>query len=85
MKAVLKKVICIAIEKERKTEGGLVLPECHTKDQVDMKVISVGSESKSGLKKDDIVIVSGFQGHELIRDGVKYRVFEDEQILAVYE
>ena len=84
-KALLKRVIVKAIEKEHKTEGGIVLPETYVKDQVEVLVVSKGSEAANDLAEGDIVLIDGYQGHDIVVDGEKYKVIEDNQILAVLE
>lgn len=84
MKPVLKKIICkVDDPTERTTDGGIVLPECHTKDQVIMEVVSVGAQVEAHVADGDKVLVSGFQGHDITVDGVKYKVIDESQILAV--
>jgi len=83
--ALLKKVICEAIKGDDVTAGGIVIPTCHTKDQVKMKVVSKGMDVTKEVKIGDVLIISGFQGHELIVGEDKYKIFEQDQILAVVE
>ena len=83
MRALLKRVICKLVDKERKSEGGIYFPDNHKKDQVEYEVVSAGSETSKELNKGDIILVDGFQGHELKLGDEKYMVIEESQILAV--
>lgn len=84
-KAILKRVVCEEYQEERKTEGGILLPDCHTKDQVQYKLVSKGKDVTNELFIGDIVLVDGFQGHDIKVGEKKYRVFEEAQILAVID
>jgi len=85
MKAIGKNLLILPIaEKDKKTEGGLML---HVKDREDLryskgKVIEVGSDVK-GIKNDDIIFYDKHAGFKIELDDVEYRVIKDAAIVIV--
>lgn len=82
-RAIVKRIVCEKFHEKQETEGGILLPDTHTKDQMKYKIVSMGKEVSSELNLGNIVLIDGFQGHNITVDGEKYRVFEESQILAV--
>ncbi|MCK4245659.1 co-chaperone GroES [Candidatus Bipolaricaulota bacterium] len=71
-------------EEERKTAGGIVLPESAKSDKVvRAKVIAVGSDEKIEVKKGDEIIVSSFAGTEFKLDEEDLLLVKATDILAV--
>jgi len=71
-------------EEERKTTGGIVLPESAKSDKVvRAKVIAVGSDEKIEVKKGDEIIVSSFAGTEFKLDDEDLLLVKATDILAV--
>ncbi|MEE8566807.1 MAG: co-chaperone GroES [Candidatus Bipolaricaulota bacterium] len=71
-------------EEERKTTGGIVLPESAKSDKVvRAKVIAVGSDEKIEVKKGDEIIVSSFAGTEFKLDEEDLLLVKATDILAV--
>ena len=71
-------------EEERKTTGGIVIPESAKSDKVvRAKVIAVGSDEKIEVKKGDEIIVSSFAGTEFKLDEEDLLLVKATDILAV--
>ena len=85
LKAIKSKVLCKVTKDDRKTEGGILLPDVHTKDWVINEIVSLGSDVTSDLKVGDNVLISGFQGALIEHQGVEYRIYEEDHILVVVE
>jgi len=68
---------------ERKSEGGLYMPEGTDKESQNLAiVVSVGEEVK-GLNIGDTVIITKFAGELLQIDGELYKVFNNSEIFGV--
>jgi len=73
-------------EEERKTSGGIVLPESAKSDKVvRAKVTAVGTNEKIEVKKGDEIIVSSFAGTEMELGEDKLLLVKASDILAVIE
>ncbi len=73
-------------EQERKTAGGIVLPESAKSDKVvRAKVIAVGTDEKFEVKKGDEILVSSFAGTEVEVGEEKLLLVLEKDILAVIE
>ena len=73
-------------EEERKTAGGIVLPESAKSDKVvRAKIIAVGTNEKIEVKKGDEIIVSSFAGTEMEVGEDKLLLVKASDILAVIE
>ena len=73
-------------EEERKTPGGIVLPESAKSEKVvRAKVLDVGTNEKIEVKKGDEIIVSGFAGTEVEVGEDKLLLVKATDILAVIE
>ncbi len=73
-------------EKEKKTAGGIVLPESVKDDKiVRAKVRAIGDDEAITVKKGDEIIVASFAGTEMELDGEKLILVKHDDILAVIE
>lgn len=73
-------------EEERRTPGGIVLPESAKSDKViRAKVIAVGSNEKIEVKEGDEIIVSSFAGTEVEMGEDKLLLVKATDVLAVIE
>jgi chaperonin GroES len=71
-------------EEERKTAGGIVLPESAKNDKVvRAKVIEVGTDEKFTIKKGEEILVSSFAGTEIEVEGEKLLLVKETDVLAV--
>ena len=83
-----ERVLLKPIEKEKKTAGGILLPDAAQKEKKEGEVVSVGA-FKDGinlpLKKGDKVIYGGYSSEEFEVDNQKYLLVEFKDILAKIE
>jgi chaperonin GroES len=85
IKPLGKRILAQKIEpEERKTAGGIVLPESAKSEKVvRAKVLELGTEEKFSVKKGDEIIVSSFAGTEIEVEEDKLLLVKESDILAV--
>ena len=73
-------------QEERKTPGGIVLPES-VKDEKAIRgeVVAVGTADKIEVKEGDKVLVSAYAGTEVRMGEEKYLLVKTTDILAIIE
>ncbi|MCF8008916.1 MAG: co-chaperone GroES [Halanaerobiales bacterium] len=77
------------VEREEKTEGGIVIPDTAKKEKPQTgKVYAVGSkcyteDEKPEIKDGDMVVFDKFAGTEVTVDSVEYKIVNIEDIVAV--
>ena len=73
-------------QEERKTPGGIVLPES-VKDEKAIRgeVVAVGTAEKIEVKEGDKVLVSAYAGTEVRVNEEKYLLVKTTDILALIE
>jgi len=75
-----------AKEDERRTAGGIVLPESAKSDKVvRAKVLALGTDESFEVKKGDEILVSSFAGTEIERGEDKLLLVQKKDILAIIE
>ncbi len=88
IKPVGERVLLKPILEEEKTKGGIYIPESARENNKKGKVIEVG-EDKEGkslpLKKDMIVLYSGYSNEEIELEGEKYIIVDYKDIIAIIE
>ncbi len=82
-----KRVLAMKVEEtEKKTAGGIVLPESVKDDKiVRAKVKAIGTDEKITVKEGDEIIVSSFAGTEMELEGETLILVKHDDILAVIE
>jgi chaperonin GroES len=86
-------VIIKRIEEERKSPGGIVIPDTATEKPIRGKVIAVGTGriTEKGevraldVKKGDTVLFGKYSGTEVKVDGDELVVMREDDIMAVIE
>jgi chaperonin GroES len=86
-------VIVKRTEAERKTAGGIVLPEAAQKKPDQGRVLSVGdgrllkdgTRATSQVREGDRVLFSAWSGTEVEVDGDKLLIMPEQDILAVLD
>ncbi|HHF08703.1 MAG: co-chaperone GroES [Thermotogae bacterium] len=74
------------IKEERKTEGGIVLPDTAKEKPMKAEVIEVGKDVEDlDIKAGDKVIFSKYAGTEIKIDDEDYIVIDQDDILAKIE
>jgi chaperonin GroES len=87
------RVIIKRLEEERKSPGGIVIPDTATEKPIRGKVIAVGTGriTEKGevrpldLKKGDTVLFGKYSGTEVKVDGEELVVMREDDIMAVIE
>jgi chaperonin GroES len=87
------RVIVKRMEEERKTPGGIVIPDSATEKPIRGKVLSVGKGKilENGqvrpldVKVDDIVLFGKYSGTEVKVDGEELLVMREEDIMGIIE
>jgi len=87
IKPLGKRILAKKIEEEeRKTSGGIVLPESAKSDKVIRgTVLAIGSDEKIEVKEGDEIIVSSFAGTEIEFKEEKFLLVKSSDVLAVIE
>jgi len=87
IKPLGKRILAKKIEEEeRKTSGGIVLPESAKSDKViRATVLAIGSDEKIEVKEGDEIIVSSFAGTEIEFKDEKLLLVKSSDVLAVIE
>lgn len=80
------RVVLKKMEKEDKTEGGIILSAGAKEKPQYAEVVAVGKGSKDEpmeLKVGDIVVFQKYGGHDLVYKGQDYMIMKQEDILAI--
>lgn len=81
----LKNKVIVSVEKNNKTEGGLVLSNSLETDSVIGKIVAVSDNCFDILNIGTKCIISKFSGSKIQHDNNEYLVVEIDNILAVVE
>lgn len=87
------RVIVKRVEEERKTAGGIVLPDSATEKPMRGKVLAVGtgkimdngSVRPLQVKEGDMVLFGKYSGTEVKVDGEELLVMREEDLMGVIE
>ncbi len=87
------RVIVKRVEEERKTAGGIVLPDSATEKPIRGKVLAVGKGKilENGdvrpldVKVDDIVLFGKYSGTDVKVEGDELLVMREEDIMGIIE
>ena len=83
IQGVKDKIVCSIIQQEKKTLGGLIIPETVNRDpQITCEIISVGDEVK-GLSPGDIVFCHQRAGMDMMIQEKIYKVLKYDEVYAV--
>jgi chaperonin GroES len=93
MRPLHDRVIVKRLEEERKTPGGIVIPDTATEKPIKGKVVAVGNGKvqdngevrKLDVKKGDKVLFGKYSGNEVKLDGDELLVLREDDIMAVIE
>ena len=80
-----ERVFIKPIKEEKKSEGGLVLPDTAKDKPQRAKVIAVGDSDEIKVKVGDTVIFAKYAGTELKLDEEDYIIVDNGDLLAVVE
>jgi chaperonin GroES len=87
------RVLVLRIDEEKKTSGGIIIPDTAKEKPQEGKVIAVGAgklDEKGkrvplDVKKNDRVLFGKYSGNEIKLDGVEHLIMREDDILAVLE
>ena len=87
------RVIVKRLEEERKSAGGIVIPDTATEKPMRGKVLGVGpgkindkgTINAMSVKKGDVVLFGKYSGTEVKVDGDELVVMREDDIMAVIE
>lgn len=74
-------------EKEKKTLGGLFIPESVGVKQAPQKglVIAVGKDCESEVKVGDSILFEKFAGADVEDDNKKFKLIAEDDLIATFE
>jgi len=73
-------------KQEKKTKGGIVLPDTADDEKPqEGEVIEVGDDKKIGVKKGQTIIFAKYSGSEIKLEEEEYLIIKAEDVLAVVE
>lgn len=83
MKMIGARVLVTPVDIVKEIDG-IALPDDAQKQQK-FKVVDVGPDVIEELVEGDIVLIGEYTGTEIVKEGVTYRIVEEEEILAKVE
>ena len=86
IKPLADRVLILPAEAEKKTVGGIIIPDTATEKPLKGEVIAAGEGSKDEkmmLKKGDVVLYGKYAGTEIECDGTKYLIMRQSDVLAI--
>lgn len=86
------RVIVKRLEEEKKSAGGIIIPDQAAEKPVRGEVLAVGTGKRGDdgkaiamdVKKGDIVLFGKYSGSEVKVDGKEYVVMREDDIMAVF-
>lgn len=82
MKAIGQRVIITPAEKEKITEGGIIIPISHVEDCTSGVVVSAGNRCKI-TQCNDVVIFEDDQIYYFPFEGQKYGILQEQHAIIV--
>ena len=87
------RILVLGLEKEKKTKGGILIPDTAKEKPQKGKVIAVGTGKVNekgkriplDVKKGDRVLFGKYAGNEIKIDGVEHLIMRENDILAIQE
>ena len=87
------RILVVRVEEEKKTAGGIIIPDTAKEKPQEGKVVAVGP-GKMGddgkripmeLKKGDRILFAKYAGSEIKVDGVEHIFMREDDILGILE
>jgi chaperonin GroES len=86
------RVIVKRLEEEKKSAGGIIIPDNAAEKPVRGEIVAVGPGKRSDdgklvavdLKKGDIVLFGKYSGSEVKVEGQDYLVMREDDVIAVF-
>ena len=87
------RILVLGVEREKKTKGGILIPDTAKEKPQEGKVIAVGpgKVNEKGkripldVKKGNRVLFVKYAGNEIKIDGVEHLIMREDDILAIQE
>jgi chaperonin GroES len=87
------RILVLGMEKEKKTKGGILIPDTVKEKPQEGKVVAVGAGKMNekgkrvplDVKKGDRVLFGKYAGNEIKIDGVEHLIMREDDILAIQE
>jgi chaperonin GroES len=87
------RVLVERLAEEKKTAGGIIIPDNNAEKPVEGKVVAVGpgrmmddgSHRKLDVKKGDRILYGKYSGTEVKVDGKDYLIMREDDILGVLQ
>jgi len=87
------RILVLGVEEEKKTKGGILIPDTAKEKPQEGKVIAVGpgKVNEKGkripldVKKGDRVLFGKYAGNEIKIDSVEHLIMREDDILAIQE
>ncbi|MBA2441406.1 MAG: co-chaperone GroES [Rubrobacter sp.] len=73
------------IEREEKTESGIVLPDTAKEKPQTAEIIAAGDGDEVKVKAGDTIVFAKYSGTEIRLDNEEYLILDAEDILGVVE
>ena len=91
IKPLNDRILVIRVEEEKKTKGGILIPDTAKEKPQEGKVIAVGpgKVNKKGdripldVKKGNRVLFAKYAGNEIKIDGVEHLIMREDDILGI--
>jgi len=91
IKPLSDRILVIRMEEEKKTKGGILIPDTAKEKPQEGKVIAVGpgKVNEKGeripldVKKGDRVLFGKYAGNEIKIDGVEHLIMREDDILGI--
>lgn len=83
IKPILKNIVIKPIDNEKKTAGGIIIPD-NAGERPQLGVVIHAGESKF-IKKNDEVYFKKWGGDEVKEGDQEYLIIREEDVLAIYE
>jgi len=86
-------VLVKRIEEQKKTTGGLIIPDSAKEKPMEAVVVAVGSGKvqedgtvrKMGIKAGDRILFTKYSGNEIKIDGTEHLILREDDVLAMVE
>ena len=86
------RVIVERLEEEKKSAGGIIIPDQAAEKPMKGKVVAVGPGKRTddgklqemGVKNNDIILFGKYSGTEVKIDGTEYVVMREDDIMGVF-
>jgi len=83
-KPLMDRVLVELVEKEKKTESGIIIPDTAKEKPQNGKVVSVGEDVEL-VQEGDEILFAKYSGNELKFDNKDYIILKEDEILGKFE